>query len=118
MFFHYTHFHRAHSNNYTYIHPERIVKYFSTCIVFATHLVFIFFPLLEIAAIDDAVRPLIVKLDGENRPLSADHSYQLHCNVIGSRPAPTITWWKGSTPMKNTHEVVSSEFSWNVYLVA
>lgn len=48
-----------------------------------------------------------MKLQGENRPLSADNSYQLSCVVIGSRPAPTITWWKGSTPMKNTHEIVS-----------
>lgn len=53
------------------------------------------------------MRPLIVKLQGENRALSAGNSYQLSCVVIGARPAPTITWWKGSTPMKNTHEIVS-----------
>lgn len=61
------------------------------------------------------MRPLLVKLQGENRPLSADNSYQLSCVVIGSRPAPTITWWKGSTPMKNTHEIVSiDKFLFNI----
>ncbi|XP_023158899.1 hemicentin-1 isoform X2 [Ceratitis capitata] len=66
-------------------------------------------PITSTVTLDLNLRPLIVKLDGENRPLSADHSYQLHCNVIGSRPAPTITWWKGSTPMKNTHEVANPD---------
>lgn len=54
------------------------------------------------------VRPLWVKLQGENRPLSADNEYQLWCEVVGSRPAPLISWWKGSTPMRNTREIVSS----------
>lgn len=62
-----------------------------------------------------AVRPLIVKLQGENRPLSAENSYQLSCVVIGSRPAPTVTWWKGSTPMKNTHEIVSTQWRFLIH---
>lgn len=52
------------------------------------------------------MRPLGIKLQSENRPLSANHPYDLRCEVIGSRPAPSITWWKGSIQMRNTKELV------------
>ncbi|XP_064551897.1 nephrin isoform X5 [Drosophila montana] len=66
-------------------------------------------PIISSIVLDMNLRPLIVKLQDENRPLSAGNSYQLSCVVIGSRPAPTITWWKGSTPMKNTHEIANPD---------
>ncbi|XP_023164952.2 nephrin isoform X5 [Drosophila hydei] len=66
-------------------------------------------PIISSIVLDMNLRPLIVKLQGENRPLSAENSYQLSCVVIGSRPAPTVTWWKGSTPMKNTHEIANPD---------
>lgn len=53
-----------------------------------------------------AVRPLWVKMQGENKPLSAGISYGLVCEVVGSRPKPIITWWKGSNMMKNSSDLV------------
>lgn len=55
-----------------------------------------------------SVRPLWVRLRGENKPLSADQTYQLECEVVGARPPPTITWWKGSVAMKNSQDTVSN----------
>ncbi|XP_022230545.2 uncharacterized protein LOC111079610 isoform X1 [Drosophila obscura] len=66
-------------------------------------------PIISSVDLDMNLRPLIVKLQGENRPLSAGNSYQLSCVVIGARPAPTVTWWKGSSPMKNTHEITNPD---------
>lgn len=52
------------------------------------------------------VRPLWVKMQGENKALSAGGSYGLVCEVAGSRPKPVITWWKGSILMKNSSDLV------------
>lgn len=52
------------------------------------------------------VRPLWVKLQKQEGPLKADSHYELQCQVVGSKPEPTITWWKGSQPMRNTKQMV------------
>uniref|UniRef100_A0A182LS28 Ig-like domain-containing protein n=1 Tax=Anopheles culicifacies TaxID=139723 RepID=A0A182LS28_9DIPT len=66
-------------------------------------------PISASITLDMNLRPLSVRLQGKNRPLSANHTYDLQCEVLGSRPAPTITWWKGSTQMRGHHETTDPD---------
>ncbi|XP_065079598.1 nephrin [Ochlerotatus camptorhynchus] len=66
-------------------------------------------PITASVSLDMNLRPLLVKLQGKNRPLSANNTYDLVCEVHGSRPEPTITWWKGSTEMKGHQETTDAE---------
>ena len=52
------------------------------------------------------VKPLSVKLLGENRPLSAEAVYKIQCETIGAKPEPKVTWWKGSLQLRNSEEKV------------
>jgi len=53
-----------------------------------------------------AVKPLWVRIQGENRPLSAGKTYEIGCEVVGARPSPTIIWSKGNMILRNARETV------------
>ncbi|XP_077301639.1 neural cell adhesion molecule 2-like [Arctopsyche grandis] len=74
-------------------------------------------PISSAVTLNMNLRPLWVKLRGENKPLSADNTYQLECEIVGSRPPPTITWWKGSTAMKNSKDTTSAEGNMTVSIL-
>ena len=58
-----------------------------------------------------SVRPLWVRMQGENRPFSAGTTYEISCEVVGARPTPKITWSKGSMILRNARQTVrSTEF--------
>ncbi|KAK3922988.1 Cell adhesion molecule 3, partial [Frankliniella fusca] len=52
---------------------------------------------------------LKVQIRNASRPLRADRQHQLACEVTGSRPAPIITWWKGSQELDKTRTVLSAD---------
>ncbi|XP_037033009.1 nephrin-like isoform X2 [Bradysia coprophila] len=66
-------------------------------------------PIRSAVTLNMNLRPLWVKLQGENKPLSAGTEHELLCEVVGSRPAPTITWWKGSILMRNSTDTTSQD---------
>ncbi|XP_058455408.1 nephrin isoform X3 [Malaya genurostris] len=75
-------------------------------------------PISASVTLDMNLRPLLVRLQGKNRSLSANHTYDLQCEVHGSRPAPIITWWKGSTQMRGHHETTDPEGNLTVSILS
>ncbi|XP_034177818.2 protein turtle homolog A isoform X2 [Osmia lignaria lignaria] len=59
--------------------------------------------------LDMNLRPLWVRMQGENRPFSAGTTYEIGCEVVGARPTPTITWSKGSIMLRNARQTMSPD---------
>ncbi|XP_049828933.1 nephrin-like isoform X1 [Schistocerca gregaria] len=66
-------------------------------------------PLSGAVTLDLNLRPLWVRLVGENRPLSADNTYQLSCEAVGTRPQPVFSWWKAGVQLRNSRETTSAD---------
>ena len=64
-------------------------------------------PVSAQVTIDLNFRPLLVRIDGDRKPLSADKMVEISCTGAGSRPPAAITWWKGTKQMKRTREKIS-----------
>jgi len=61
---------------------------------------------------DVSVSPLLVKLDGADKLMSAGRLYEISCRVYGAHPSPVIKWLKGNEKMKNYPKSVRL---WTVY---
>ncbi|KAK2586782.1 hypothetical protein KPH14_011809 [Odynerus spinipes] len=55
------------------------------------------------------LKPLWVRMQGENRPFSAGTTYEIGCEVVGAMPPPKITWSKGSVVLRNARQTVSPD---------
>ncbi|RZF47505.1 hypothetical protein LSTR_LSTR007432 [Laodelphax striatellus] len=66
-------------------------------------------PISSAVTLDLNLNPLWVKILGENRPISANHTQEVKCEVVGARPAPHIRWWKGSLMLYNATQQTSSD---------
>lgn len=66
-------------------------------------------PISSAVTLDINLQPLWVRLLGENRPFSADQTYQVTCEVVGGRPFPIISWWKDSLSLRTTKESMSDD---------
>lgn len=65
-----------------------------------------FFLSLFTLLVSFAVRPLTVKIIQDLKFMSTKQSYDLRCEVRGSRPAPRVSWWLGSLQLTATKETV------------
>ncbi|XP_029178179.1 nephrin-like isoform X6 [Nylanderia fulva] len=66
-------------------------------------------PISSSVTLDMNLKPLWVRIQGENRPLSAGKTYEIGCEVVGARPAPKITWSKGNAILRNARETTSPD---------
>ncbi|XP_050693474.1 nephrin-like [Eriocheir sinensis] len=66
-------------------------------------------PLSAAVMIDMNLEPLSVRLLAPEEPLSYGREYELVCDVRGSRPPPTITWWKGTTRVQGAREMTTND---------
>lgn len=77
-----------------------------------------FSPILFISSLKNtAVRPLSVKIVQNLKFMSTKQTYELRCEVRGSRPPPKISWWLGSTELTETKESVSENFPLSLTLI-
>nr|XP_045612714.1 uncharacterized protein LOC123767187 [Procambarus clarkii] len=82
------------------------LKTLVTCEVTNTNLTT---PLSAAVMVDMNLEPLSVTLQAPEDPLSYGRGYELVCEVKGSRPPPTITWWKGTTRVQGARETTTSD---------
>ncbi|CAG5013591.1 unnamed protein product [Parnassius apollo] len=66
-------------------------------------------PLSNRLSIDMNLPPLSVRIQGGKRPLVAGQSTELTCQVVGARPKPVISWWKGGTKLTTVWDSTSMD---------
>ena len=62
------------------------------------------------ALCDVTVRPLMVELSLSSKSIVAEQVLEVRCRTAGSRPPPSITWWKGSKQILHRDSIVVTHF--------
>jgi len=52
--------------------------------------------------------PMEVKILNKKEPISAGKLYDVHCQSVGARPPPIITWWMAEKQVRNNFKTVTS----------
>ncbi|XP_053204377.1 protein turtle homolog B-like isoform X2 [Panonychus citri] len=66
-------------------------------------------PQVSSVTVDLNFRPLLVRIQGDNKAFSSGKPSEVTCQTAGSRPAPTINWYLGTTRLKKTREKHSAD---------
>ncbi|KAI9551455.1 hypothetical protein GHT06_021788 [Daphnia sinensis] len=61
-------------------------------------------PLTKSVEIELNLKPLDVRILSSRQPLSSGKKYELTCQTAGSRPSPTVTWWKDGQLLRRSQE--------------
>ncbi|XP_046630954.1 neural cell adhesion molecule 2-like isoform X2 [Daphnia pulicaria] len=61
-------------------------------------------PLTKSVEIELNLKPLDVRILSSRQPLSSGKKYDLTCQTAGSRPPPTVTWWKDGQLLRRSQE--------------
>ncbi|KAF5299116.1 hypothetical protein FQR65_LT09474 [Abscondita terminalis] len=65
-------------------------------------------PLTSSITVDMYFHPLRAKLWGKQHILSAGNTYEISCEIIGSRPRPIISWWLDNVQLTSAKELSNS----------
>ncbi|XP_054257886.1 nephrin-like [Macrosteles quadrilineatus] len=66
-------------------------------------------PIVVLLTLDILLIPVEVRLVVVNMPLSAGSTYEVACRSVGSKPPPSITWWRSGKQLQAPTRVVTSE---------
>lgn len=66
-------------------------------------------PVSKTVKLDLTLKPLSVQIIPGDEPLSANKAQEVQCQTYGSRPPPSVSWWKGSKRLPHTREFTSDD---------
>jgi len=66
-------------------------------------------PIMKTVTLELHLRPLFVEILLPTKALMAETNLEVKCQTAGSRPPPSITWWKGSKQIHHQSSTMTSD---------